>query len=180
MKIVLKLIGILLGFVVAFLAYSFLIAPKHIKVNQEIIVNAPVEKTFDFIRSLEKVSNETVWQELDPNVKKTYSGIDGQVGAIYQWESTHKDVGVGEEEILEIQENKFVKSELRFKKPFESKDIAVMYTDAVEGGKTKIRWEYKSQKMPVPVNAIVDFTVTPKLKKQFEESLVNIKKAIEK
>lgn len=179
MKIVLKLIGLLLGFLVAFLAYAFLLAPKHIEVKKEITIDAPVEKTFDFIRSLKKLSNETVWQKIDPNVKKTYSGIDGQVGSVYKWESNHKNVGVGEQEIVDIQENASVKCELRFKTPFESKDIAVMYTDAVKGGKTKIMWEYKSQKIPAPFNAIVHFTVTPKLKKQFDESLANIKKAIE-
>jgi hypothetical protein len=39
---------------------------------------------------------------MDPNMKKTYTGTDAEVGFISAWESTDKNVGVGEQEIKKI------------------------------------------------------------------------------
>lgn len=174
-----KILGIILLLILAFLIFAA-ISPKQLIVKKEIMVNQPKQAVFDKLSSLKFVSNQTVWQKKDPKVKKTYRGTDGMKGSVYRWESDVKDVGVGEQEITEIINGKSITSELRFEKPFEMTDVATMYTDS-EGSGTKIRWEYQSEKIPFPINAFVALQgVQGQLEKDFEESLANIKSALER
>lgn len=175
----LKTILAILALIIALFLIYAAISPKQLTVKKEITINSPKDKVFAFVRSLTNTSNQTVWQKKDPNVKKTYKGVEGQVGSVYRWESEDKDVGVGEQEITNIVEGKSVTSELRFEKPFEMKDKTTMYVESVDGG-TKLTWDYVSQKIPFPFNAFVALQgVQKQLSKDFEDSLANIKKAIE-
>ena len=56
---------------------------------------------------------------LDPQAKKTFTGIDGTVGFIMAWDSKNKEAGKGEQEIKKIAEGQRVDFEIRFEKPFE-------------------------------------------------------------
>lgn len=178
MKILKTILAILALLIALFLVYAA-ISPKVLEVKKEVVINAPKDKVFAFVRSLKNTSNQTVWQQKDPNVKKTYKGADGQVGSVYRWESEVKDLGVGEQEITNIVEGKSITSELRFEKPFEMKDKTTMFVESADGG-TKLIWDYQSQKIPFPFNAFVALQgVQKQLSKDFEDSLANIKKAIE-
>ena len=59
------------------------------------------------------------WEELDPDMKKTFSGAETGVGAIYEWEG-NKDVGKGVMTIRESKSPELVRYELAFVEPFES------------------------------------------------------------
>lgn len=177
MKILKNILIALAILVILFLIYAA-ITPKTIVVKKNAVVNAPVSEVYEFVRSVKNVSDNTVWQKKDPNVKKYYRGTDGEVGSVYRWESDVKEVGVGEQEIINLVPDKSVTTALRFEKPFEMNDKAVMYTDAADGG-TKLRWEYESGKIPFPMNAFVVGSVTKQLEKDFDQSLANIKRAIE-
>ena len=39
------------------------------------------------------------WAERDPNMKRTYTGIDGEIGFVSAWKSDHKQVGSGEQQL---------------------------------------------------------------------------------
>lgn len=177
MKILILILGILALVIVLFLIYAAM-SPKAITVKKEVIVNVPKDQVFSYIRSIKNVSSQTVWQAKDPEVKKMYRGTDGQVGSVYRWGSEMKDVGVGEQEIIDIQDGKSVTSELRFEKPFEMKDLATMYVEDVSAG-TKLIWDYKSQEIPFPMNGFVAIQgVQKQLEQDFVNSLNNIKTAI--
>lgn len=178
MKIILRIIGILLGMLVAFLVFAA-ITPKQFKVNESVVIDAPKAEVFNYVRSLKNLSSQTVWQQIDPNVKKTFRGVDGQVGSVYRWESDHKKVGVGEQEITAIDENKQIDYALRFEKPWEMNDKTSM-TFIEKDGKTTLIWDYTSAKIPYPFNAMAIPFNQPTLKKQFLQGLENIKATVEK
>ena len=48
-------------------------------------------------------------------------GTDGTPGFVSAWNSTSNEVGEGEQEIKKITEGERVDTELRFKRPFETK-----------------------------------------------------------
>lgn len=173
-----RILGAVVVALLLFLVFAA-ISPKTIKVNESTVINAPKSEVFNKITSLKFISEQTVWQKIDPNVQKTYTGTDGQVGSVYRWESDDKNVGVGEQEIIEINDGQSVVSELRFYKPWESVDKATMLTNDAAAGGTELTWQYESQKIPFPMNGFVTPFITPKLKKQFKESLENIKTQLE-
>lgn len=177
LKPILLLLGILiLGFLI-FAAVS----PKNITVNRDITINADKSEVYNYVKSLKKTSDASVWQKKDPNVKKSYRGsADGEIGSIYRWESENEDVGVGEQEILALEPNKRVKTALRFEKPFEMNDVADFYLEDAGNG-TKLTWDYKSEPIPFPFNAFVVLQgVQGQLEKDFEVTLQTFKNEIEK
>ena len=76
-----KLIGGILLLVFIILVLGFII-PKKMKVSESIHTQAPTEDVYNFVRSLQSLTEQTVWQEIDPNVKKSFRGTDGTVGSV--------------------------------------------------------------------------------------------------
>ena len=167
--ILLSIIGLLL--VLA------LIAPKSYEVSRTIVVNKPVSEVFKFLTYLKNQEIWSPWEKKDPNMKKTFSGTDGTVGAISAWIG-NKDVGEGEQEIISIEENKTIKSKLRFFKPWKSESDAFLRTEEVDKG-TKITWGFSGINK-IPTNIFLLFTNMDKaVGKDFEEGLANLKKHLE-
>jgi hypothetical protein len=73
-----------------------------------------LESVFSYLKLLKNQDNFSVWAKMDPTMTKTFKGNDGQVGFVSAWDSPMKNVGSGEQEILEIEENVKIVSELRF------------------------------------------------------------------
>jgi hypothetical protein len=117
----------------------------------------------------------SVWEGRDPKTKKSFRGTDGQVGAVYRWESQSDEVGVGEQEITRIEENKRIESALRFEAPFESNDLAYMAFEDAPNGATKVIWGFNG-KMPYPFNLMLPFMgMENMLGKDFEDGLSKMK-----
>ncbi|WP_350563104.1 hypothetical protein, partial [Psychrobacter sp. CAL346-MNA-CIBAN-0220] len=67
---------------------------------------------------------------------------DATVGFVSAWASENPDVGVGEQEIIAIDEGKRIDFELRFISPFEATEPAYMSTTAVNANQTKVDWVF--------------------------------------
>lgn len=133
------------------LAFAILIAIPLIMalfIRQDYFVERTVNiqkskaEVFDYIKFLKNQDNYSLWANMDPKMKKTYKGVDGKVGFISAWESKNEEVGVGEQEIKQINPGKRVDYELRFKVPFESTEHAYMTTEALSENKTKVTWGF--------------------------------------
>lgn len=173
--IILGAIGGLIALVLIIAAFS----KKDFAVERTITVNKPLPETYDFLTSIQKQDQWSKWAQLDPNMKKTYIGTDKTVGFISKWESQHKQVGEGEQEIKKLIPNQRIETELRFLKPMKS--IANAYfTTADEGeNRTRVAWGFTSR-TPWPFNAfMLFFKMENAVGKDFEEGLGNMKKMIE-
>jgi len=93
---------------------------------------------------------------MDPQMKKTYTGTDAEVGFISAWDSTDKNVGVGEQEIKKISENERIDFELRFLKPFKALHLAHMSTAKISDNQTKVLWSFEGY-MKYPMNLMMLF-----------------------
>ncbi|MFC4391182.1 SRPBCC family protein [Flavobacterium quisquiliarum] len=87
-------------------------------------------------------------------MKVNYKGVDGAVGSICSWESNVKEVGVGEQEITKITENRRIDFALRFKKPMEDTAVGFMSTEPVSDNQTKVKWGI-SGVIPYPTNIML-------------------------
>lgn len=173
---------IILG-LLAIIALALIIAlflPKNYAVEREITINQPKDSVFNYVKYLKNQDDFSVWAKKDPAMKKTFTGIDGTVGAIAGWNSKDKNVGVGEQEIKKIVEGERIDFELRFKEPFESTDNAYMITEAISPNQTKVKWGFDG-KMPYPMNLMLPIMDMEKmLGKDLQDGLNNLKDVLEK
>src|SRR5436853_2020024 len=73
-------------------------------IERQVTINKPKQEVFDYIKYVRNQDNYSVWNQRDPNMKKEYKGTDGTVGFIYSWDSENKEVGKGEQEIVNIKD----------------------------------------------------------------------------
>ena len=164
--------------IVVIIAFLAIIAPKSYDVNRSIKIGQPISKVFDYLKHLKNQTEWSPWEKKDPNMKKEFEGVDGQVGAISKWEG-NKEVGVGEQEITRIVENEVVESNLRFFKPWKSESDAYLKVKEDREGDTIVTWGF-SGKNKFPVSIMMLFMNMDKaIGKDFEEGLSNLKSRLE-
>ena len=164
--------------IVVIIAFLAIIAPKSYDVNRSISINQPISEVFDYLKQLKKQAEWSPWEKRDPNMKKDFEGVDGQVGAISKWEG-NKDVGTGEQELTRIVENEVIESRLRFFKPWKSESDAYLRVNENSEGETEVTWGF-SGKNKFPVSIMMLFMNMDKaIGKDFEEGLANLKSRLE-
>ncbi|MES2004161.1 MAG: SRPBCC family protein [Bacteroidota bacterium] len=148
-------------------------------IQEEIVINKPSTVVFDFVRFLKNTDQYNKWAMLDPNVNRTFTGTDGTVGCIYAWDSTHKQVGKGEQEITKITEGSRIDYKLRFFKPFEGEADSWLITSPVNNNETKVSWGFYGKRNFA--NRIFHFLFNMKkmLGKDLQTSLQNLKGILE-
>lgn len=171
-----------LGFLLLTLVALFFIIPLFVdgeySVRKTVEINKPKEEVFDYVKYLKNQNEYSVWAQMDPNMKNSYKGEDGEVGFISSWESEDENVGVGEQEIVAIEDGKKISYELRFKEPFEAKDDAFITTTAINANKTKVTWGFDG-KMDYPMNIFMLFMdmegmLGPDLQKGLDNMKLNL------
>lgn len=177
MRVLLIIVVILVSLVVLLLIVAIFVK-KDYEIKREIAINKPKTQVFDFIKFVKNQEQYSKWVMADPGMKKEFTGIDGQPGFIYAWESTNNQVGKGEEEIKSIQEGERIDLEIRFKKPFENVGMAEMKTEAASAEQTKVTWSMRG-KSNYPMN-ITNLFIDGILGKDLEISLHNLKNILEK
>lgn len=150
---------------------------KEYNISCEIVIDAPLQKVFDYVRLLKNQDHFNKWVMVDPAMKRTFTGTDGTAGFIYGWNG-NKQAGEGEQEIKSITEGKTVATEIRFVRPFVSVAHATMTTEPLSGTKTKVLWSNES-KMKYPMNAMLPM-VEKMLARDMNTSLNNLKVILEK
>ncbi|MFT3751756.1 MAG: SRPBCC family protein [Paludibacter sp.] len=169
--------------VIAAIAVSIIIVAllinKDLNVERSIIINKPIKDVFEYLRFMRNLDNFNVWNMADPNMQKEFRGTDGEIGFVYIWDSrTMKNVGAGEEEIVEINKNRKIEFEIRFKRPMQSTAKAAFILESVSADKTNVEWDFYS-KSRFPMN-IFKSVLGKMLEKDLEKSLQNLKKILEK
>lgn len=176
MNILLIILFVLAG-IIAFLLLTALFMKREHYVRREIIINAPSQKVFDYVRLLKNQDEFNKHAMAGGDRKREYTGTDGTVGYIYAW-SGDKDAGVGEKEIKQIVEGKSIESEIRFTKPIHARSTMIMETEPLSDNQTKVYWSNKGI-LNYPLNILVPM-VEKSVAKDMDISLVNLKNILEK
>ncbi|NND62228.1 MAG: SRPBCC family protein [Flavobacteriaceae bacterium] len=154
-------------------------APKKYRVSREIDINRPQHEVYDYLKYVKNQNNWGPWAKRDPNMKQTYIGTDGTIGFVSRWESDHKQVGAGEQEIIKLEDNKRMESELRFLKPWKSISYGFLVADDNGDGTTKVTWGfYGTNKIPFNIMMLF-FNMDKAVGKDFEEGLADLKQILE-
>jgi len=162
--------------IIALLLILALFMKKEHYVKREIIINAPTQKVFDFLRLLKNQDEFNQWATVGPDRVKEFKGTDGTVGFVYSWKGGRM-AGEGEKEIMNIVEGKKVETEIRFTKPMEARASVIMETEPLPNNQTKVNFT-NAGTLRYPLNIMI-----PMAEKNFARdmdiSLATLKKILE-
>jgi hypothetical protein len=176
MNILITILLILAG-VIALLLIIALFMKKEHYVKSEIIINAPLQKVFAFLKLLKNQDKFNKQAMADPDRDKEFKGTDGTVGFIISWNGDRK-VGEGEKEIMNIIEGKRIETQIRFVRPMTAIGNMIMETESLSDNQTKVSWS-NAGTLKYPFNILVPM-VEKNVSKDMDISLSTLKNILEK
>ena len=146
-------------------------------VQRSATLAAPPAEIYPHIVDFHKWGAWSPWDELDPEMHKTFSGPDSGVGAFYSWAGNRK-VGEGSMEIKGVEEPSSVKIALEFFKPFKARNKTEFTLQPVGDG-TEVTWTMMGRKTLMTrimgIFRSMDAMVGP----DFEKGLSRLKNVVE-
>jgi len=118
-------------------------SPTEYEVSRDITIEAPPEVVYEQVINHKNRDAWSPWEQMDPNMTKSYEGPEAGVGAIYKW-SGNDSVGTGSLEITEAKEYEMIRSNLTFTSPWESTSEIMWNFEEIDGG-TKATWKVKGE-----------------------------------
>lgn len=176
MNILVTVLLVVMGMIVMLLIIALFMKREHC-VKREIVINAPSQKVFDYLKLLKNQDNFNRHAVADADRKKEFKGTDGTVGYIYAW-SGNKKAGEGEKEIKNLIDGKRIETEIRFIKPMTTSAYIVMETEFLSDHQTKVSWS-NAGKLKYPLNIMVPM-LEKMLPKDMDASLSTLKNILEK
>jgi uncharacterized protein YndB with AHSA1/START domain len=107
-------------------------------VERSATIEASPERIYEQLANFHNWTNWSPWEEVDPALRRTYSGPDARVGAAYRWSGNRK-AGTGRMEITEVDEPTRVQLDLFFEKPFKAHNLTV-FSITPEGSGSRVTW----------------------------------------
>jgi len=176
MGLLLIILEVIAAIVVLFLLLA-LIVKKDFALEKKIIIDKPKAEVFNYLKMIKNQEKYSVWVMKDPDIKIMYTGADGTVGFISSWTSDDKNVGIGAQEIIKINEGESMDVEIRFKKPFEATNYAHTDVTALSAVQTKVSNVFTG-KQKFPMN-VMNLFMDKLIGKDMLQNLVNMKANIE-
>ncbi|MEO5562562.1 MAG: SRPBCC family protein [Chitinophagaceae bacterium] len=176
MNIIIIILLVFAGIIALLLIIAFFIKKDHY-VKREIIINAPRQKVFDYLKLLKNQDEFNKHAMAGPDRKREFKGTDGTAGYIYAW-SGNKNAGVGEKEIKNINEGKRIETEIRFVKPMRAIASVIMETESLSDNQTKVYWS-NAGILKYPVNIFIPM-MEKSVAKDMDSSLSTLKNILEK
>ena len=139
--------------------------------SREIFIEAPPETVHDILDDFHLWSGWSPWEEMDPDLKRTFTGPEKGVGSQYAWEGNNK-VGTGSMEIEESTPER-IRIDLQFVKPFKASNKTI-FELRPEGGGTRVVWTMTGERNPLMALAGKLF-FDKAIGKDFEKGLGNLK-----
>jgi hypothetical protein len=176
MSIIITILLAVAGIIALLLIIALFIKRKHY-VKREIIINAPRQKVFDYLKLLKNQDKFNKHAMAGPERNKEYKGTDGTVGFIYAW-GGNKKAGEGEKEIKAIIEGKRIEAEIRFIKPMAATACIILETESLSDYQTKVSWS-NAGTLKYPINIMIPM-MAKMLPKEMDISLATLKDILEK
>ncbi len=107
-------------------------------VQRKIRVDAPASVVYERIVDFHRWRAWSPFEELDPEMERTYTGAESGVGAVYEWSGSLK-AGAGAMKIVDAVDDERVVIEQRNLKPFRSKSTSTFAINQ-SGDATAVTW----------------------------------------
>jgi hypothetical protein len=113
-------------------------------VERSIDIGAPATAIFPHLVDFHEWTGWSPWEDLDPDLARTYSGAPGGVGAVYEWSGNRK-AGRGRMEILTASAPELLAVQVDFVKPFKSSSTS-SFALVPEESATRVTWSMVGRK----------------------------------
>jgi uncharacterized protein YndB with AHSA1/START domain len=171
-----KVLIVLLGVVFAFVVFVAT-RPATYHIERSATIAAPPSMVYAHVENVRMWEAWSPWEELDPEMEKTYEGPESGVGAGYAW-AGNDQVGVGRAIIIEAEPNEKVVSDLEFIKPWESKSVTTYALAPAESG-TRITWSMDGSNDFMGKAMSIFMNMDQMIGADFEKGLASLKKIAE-
>lgn len=108
------------------------------EVTRSALIPAPAEDVFPLVNSFLEWTKWSPWENVDPELNRSYSGSDAGVGAKYAWSGNRK-AGSGNMEIVESEFPRSITVRVEFTKPFKAVNPTTFTFTPADGG-TQVTW----------------------------------------
>lgn len=143
--------------------------------SREIQIDAAPAAVMPLLDDFHNWTAWSPWEEMDPDLKRTYSGAERGAGAQYAWEGNNK-VGTGRMEITNATDE-LVEIDLEFLKPFKARNKTVFQVTGNPAG-TRVVWTMSGERnalMAIAGKLFFDKAIG----KDFDRGLAKLKAAAE-
>lgn len=152
--------------------------PDTFRVERSGSMQAPPERVFALIEDFHQWTSWSPWENLDPNLQRTYGGAAKGKGATYAWQG-NAQAGVGRMEILEATPASRVLIKIDFEKPFEAHNH-VDFALTGEGGGTRVVWSMTGPQAFMMKVMGLFMSMDSMVGKDFEKGLISLKTVAER
>lgn len=146
-------------------------------VERSTVIDASPDVVQPLLDDFRKWQAWSPWEDVDPDLKRTYSGPDSGVGASYAWEGNRK-AGSGQMVITESVPGSKVVLDLNFLKPFKAENVTTFLLEP-NGAGTTVRWQMTGRNNLFFRIVGVVFPMDKMVGKDFEKGLAQLKAAAE-
>ena len=113
-------------------------------ITRTAVLDAPAPAVFAQLEDFRHWRNWSFWEQIDPDMQRSFTGAERGVGAHYAW-SGNARAGAGSMEIIDASAGRQVVIDLRFLKPFKATNPTVITLEPLEGGRTEVTWRMTGQ-----------------------------------
>jgi uncharacterized protein YndB with AHSA1/START domain len=169
-----KIIGIAALAVVIILGIVIAIQPPHAHIEESFVIDAPPAAIFPEVSNYKNFVLWSPWNKMDPQVKQTFEGDPGTVGSKMNWDGPK--TGKGSQRIVELVENKSVKSVMEFDGMAGEFQSEFILSPDEEG--TLVTWTYDGPNDGIGAKAVWIF-MGSMLSSQYNQGLQDLKELVE-
>jgi uncharacterized protein YndB with AHSA1/START domain len=145
------------------------------EVKREATIAASRSAVYALLVDFHRWREWSPWEDLDPDLSRTYSGPDAGTGAVYEWTGNRK-AGAGRMEITDAVEPARVQIALQFLKPFKSSNTTTF--ELVErDGDTQVTWRMVGPKTLMTRVMGVFSSMDKMVGKDFDKGLARLRAA---
>lgn len=152
--------------------------PATFSVQRSIAIQAAPEKIMPLISDFHQWKSWSPWENIDPAMKRSFTGSSNQKGAYYAWDG-NDEVGAGSMEIIEITPPSKLVIKLDFIRPFPSQNQTV-FTLTPQGGGTLVTWTMSGAHTYLSKLMGLFVSMDSMVGKFFEQGLASMKSVSEK
>ncbi|KQW93814.1 polyketide cyclase [Massilia sp. Root418] len=152
--------------------------PDNFTVTRSTTIKAAPEKIYPLISDFHNWKAWSPWEQLDPNMVRTFSGAPSGVGAVYGWEGNDQ-VGAGRMEITSASVPTRIGIKLDFLKPFDSHNTTT-FTLEPKGDSTTVVWTMSGPSAFITKLMGVFVSMDKMVGPDFEKGLASMKALAEK
>ena len=150
---------------------------KHIQIIKTVTIKGTKQEVFDMVKYLNNFPKWSPFLAQDPSQKYEVRGTDGAVGAQYHWNG-NKGKDLGYQEIIKVDELKFLGMKCDIQKPFVAKPTFDYYFSETSNG-IVVKQDFKLESGLVDAFFMWLFSAKAEMEKTNQQGLDLLKKAVE-